>query len=53
MPRYTEQDLFTALSDIRNRKSLKPASKEWGVPFSTLRNRIQGIENRVIIAESL
>jgi hypothetical protein len=52
MPQYSEQDLLAALSDIRNGKSLRLASREWGVPFSTLRNRIQGSESHAIAAES-
>ena len=53
MHQYSEQDLLLDLGEVRNRKSLRQASKEWGIPFSTLRNRTQGTENRVIAAESL
>ena len=42
MHQYSEQDLLTALSD----------SREWSVPFNTLRSRIQGSESHVIAAES-
>ena len=42
MHQYSEQDLLTALSD----------SREWGVPFNTLRSRIQGSESHVIAAKS-
>jgi 4-hydroxybenzoate polyprenyltransferase len=52
MHQYTEQDLLTALSDVRNGKSLKLASREWGVPFSTLRDRNQGSESHTFAAES-
>ena len=52
MHQYTEQDLLAALNDVRNRKSLRLASREWGVPFSTLQNRNQGSENHTFAAES-
>ena len=52
MHQYTEQDLLTALNNVRNGKSLKLASREWGVPFSTLRDRNQGSENHTFAAES-
>ena len=52
MHQYTEQDLLAALSDVRNGKSLKLASREWGVPFSTLRDRNQGSESHTFTAES-
>jgi hypothetical protein len=52
MHQYTEQDLCTALSDIRNRKSLRQASREWGVPSSTLSCRNRGQESYSLAAES-
>ena len=52
MRQYTEQDLLAALSDIRNGKSLRLASRERGVPLSTLQNRNEGSENHVLAAES-
>ena len=52
MYQYTEQDLLAALNNVRNGKSLKLASREWGVPFSTLRDRNQGSENHTFAAES-
>jgi hypothetical protein len=44
--------MLEALSDVRNGKSLRLASKEWGVPFSTLQNRNQGSENYTLAAKS-
>ena len=52
MHQYTEQDLLAALSDVRNGKSLRLASREWGVPFTTLQNRNQGSESYALAAES-
>jgi len=52
MYQYTEQDLRAALSDIRNGKSLRQASREWGVPSSTLSSRNRGQESHTIAAES-
>jgi hypothetical protein len=52
MKTYTEQDLLAALNDVKNGKSVKLASREWGVPETTLRNRNQGQENHTIAAEN-
>ncbi len=52
MPRYPEQDLLAAVNDVKNGKSLRLASREWGVPLSTLRNRLQGQEDHITAAES-
>ena len=52
MHQYTEQDLLAALNDVRNGKSLRLASQEWGIPLTTLYNRNQGQENHTLAAES-
>ena len=52
MPQYTKDNMILAIRDIANGKSLKLAAKEWGIPFSLLRNRIQGTETHSIAAES-
>jgi hypothetical protein len=52
MHQYTEQDLLAALSDVKNGKSLRLASREWGIPLTTLRSRNQGQENHTLAAES-
>ncbi len=52
MPQYTEQDLNEALNDIRNSKSIRQASRDWGVPDTTLRNRKKGGESYFIAAQS-
>jgi dsRNA-specific ribonuclease len=52
MPQYTEQDLHEALNDIRNGKSLRQASQDWGVPTTTLYNRNKGREPHNIAAQS-
>jgi helix-turn-helix, Psq domain len=52
MHQYTEQDLLAALDDVRNGKSLRLASREWGIPLTTLHNRNQGQENHTLAAES-
>ena len=49
---YTEQDLFAALDDVRNGKSVRLASREWGIPLTTLRHRNQGTESHAIAAEN-
>jgi hypothetical protein len=52
MHQYTEHDLREALSDVRNGNSLRKASREWGVPFTTLQNRNQGSESHTLAAEN-
>ena len=52
MPQYTEQDLQAALSDVRNGKSLRLASREWGIPLTTLFGRNQGRENHTQASET-
>jgi hypothetical protein len=52
MRQNTEQDLLAALNDVRNGKSVKLASKEWGIPLTTLQNRNQGTRSYTIAAES-
>jgi 4-hydroxybenzoate polyprenyltransferase len=52
MPQYTEQDLLAALDDVRNGKSLRLASREWGIPLSTLQNRNDSSESHTFAAES-
>ena len=52
MHQYTEHDLLAALSDVRNGKSLRLASREWGIPLSTLYNRNKGYESHTIGAKN-
>jgi hypothetical protein len=52
MRQYSEQDLCAALNDVKNGKSLKLASREWGIPYTTLQNRNQGQESYTLAAEN-
>jgi hypothetical protein len=52
MRQYSEQDLCAALNDVKNGKSLKLASREWGIPYTTLQNRNQGQESHTLAAEN-
>jgi hypothetical protein len=52
MRQYTEEDLLSALNDVRNGKSLRQANRDWGVPVSTLQNHTKGTESHAIAAES-
>ena len=52
MPRYTEDDLAQAIEDIANGKFVRRAAREWGIPYGTLRDRIEGSENHSSAAES-
>jgi len=51
MPWYTKDDIAQAIKDVANGKSLS-AAKEWGVPHSTLWDRIRGSEPHSLAAES-
>ena len=39
---YTEEDLQDALDAIANGLSVKKASQEWGIPRTSIRNRLSG-----------
>ena len=41
-PSYTEEDVQRALKDVVEGKSLRNAHLDWGVPRSTLYDRING-----------
>jgi lambda repressor-like predicted transcriptional regulator len=42
MPNWTEESMQQALFAVRNGLSSTKASKEYGIPHSTLRNRLSG-----------
>ncbi len=46
MKKYTEADLQDALDAIANSLSIYKAAKEWGIPRTTIRNRINGQQSR-------
>ena len=48
-PSYTEDDVQRALKEIAEGKSMRRASLDWGVPRSTIQERIYG---RVTITEA-
>ena len=52
MYRYTERNVLTTLNDVENGKSLRRASRDWGIPLSTLQNRNHGSESHTFAAES-
>lgn len=37
---YTEYNVIEAIHDVKNRNSLRSAAIEWGIPRSTLYNRL-------------
>jgi lambda repressor-like predicted transcriptional regulator len=43
---YTEYDVIRALDDIANGKHIRKVSREWGVPYSTLRSRLNNPNTR-------
>jgi hypothetical protein len=51
MPRYAKSDLLAALHDIQNGKSLRLASREWGIPLTTLYNRNHSSSSHTFAAE--
>ena len=46
MPSYTEDHITQALEAITQGQSIKKAALEWGVPRSTLQNRMRGTQSR-------
>ncbi|KAI1001453.1 hypothetical protein K3495_g6746 [Podosphaera aphanis] len=46
MPQYTENNLHEALDALANGQRLKKASSWWGIPRSTLQNRLKGVQSR-------
>ena len=52
MPRYTKDDLAQALNDVANKKPIREAAREWGIPYPTLRMRTKGSESHSNAAES-
>jgi 4-hydroxybenzoate polyprenyltransferase len=52
MPQYTEDDVSQALINVANGKGVRAAARDWGVPYTTLRERIKGRENHSISAEN-
>ena len=46
MPQYTESDISQALDAVTNGQSVQRAALEWGIPRSTLKNRLKGHQAR-------
>ncbi|KAL6406462.1 putative transposase [Ilyonectria robusta] len=46
MPKYTIEAIQAAIQDVGNGTSLRRAANRHGVPYSTLRGRINGTESR-------
>ncbi|KAL2109771.1 hypothetical protein VUR80DRAFT_2036 [Thermomyces stellatus] len=46
MPKYTEENLQNAISEVKTGVPLKSAARRWGIPRSTLRSRIKGHQAR-------
>ena len=45
MAQYTEDDVAAAIQDVRNGKPIRRAAKDWGVPKTTLIDRLSGRES--------
>lgn len=43
MPKYTEDQVKQAIDQANATKNVKAAAKAWGIPYSTLRHRLEGI----------
>ena len=41
---YTKEDVSRAIDVVSNRLSAKKASKEWGIPYHTLTDRLHSAE---------
>jgi transposase len=46
MPRYTQEDVDSAIAAVAEGRSIRKAALEWGVPRATIYNRINGAINR-------
>ena len=46
MPTYSQQQLRQALLHVQNGRSVASVSKQWSIPRSTLRGRIEGHQPR-------
>ena len=52
MLQYTKDDVARAIIAIKNGLSTNKASKEWGIPYTTLLRRLDGGETHYKAAES-
>ena len=52
MTKYTEYEVNQALESIANGQSVRKASVNWGVPRSTIRDRLQGSQSKATSASS-
>ena len=52
MKPYLEEDVLAAIEAVTNGASRREASSEWGIPLSTLRDRLHGAQNRLAAAEA-
>ncbi|KZL64049.1 hypothetical protein CI238_04498 [Colletotrichum incanum] len=48
MVEYTEIEIAQALIAIADGLSIRTAAQQWGIPFSTVRYRIKGIQPRAL-----
>jgi transposase len=46
MPKYSENTILSAIKDVENGISQRKAAQRWGIPRSTLNNRLHGIVTR-------
>jgi hypothetical protein len=53
MKQYTEEDVDSALQAIAMGRSLRKAALEWGIPRTTLRDRIDGTQPRSVAFSGL
>ena len=53
MPVYTESDVLSAVREVQGGSSQRLAAQRWGVPRSTLQDRIQGGQTHKIGAKAL
>ena len=53
MAPYTEEDLNEALNAVAGGQSIRKAALDWGVPRTTLQDRVTGAEPRQEAAQGL
>ena len=51
MPKYTENALQSAILEVSSGTPLREAARHWGVPRTTLQNRLKGHTSRSIAYE--
>ena len=52
MHEYTKDDVHQAIREVINGKPRKSTSQKWGIPLSTLRDRLRDTQTHSLAAEN-